>query len=72
MAPRGGLVARGPRKQVADLLVAGLVLATLGFGFEAPEAISAAVGLVAVLTLLSIAFYLAEWVRHINSAEDGR
>jgi hypothetical protein len=27
--------------------------------------------LVAVLTLLSVAFYLAEWVRHMNSAETG-
>jgi cardiolipin synthase len=25
-------------------------------------------GLVAILTLLSIAFYVAEWVRHMNSA----
>ena len=25
-------------------------------------------GLVAVLTLLSVAAYLAEWVRHMNSA----
>jgi len=28
-------------------------------------------GLVVVLTLLSIAFYLREWVRHMNSAEAG-
>jgi hypothetical protein len=25
------------------------------------------IGLVAILTLLSIAFYLAEWLRHMNS-----
>jgi hypothetical protein len=25
--------------------------------------------LVAVLTLLSIAFYVAEWVRHMNAAD---
>jgi hypothetical protein len=25
--------------------------------------------LVAILTLLSVGFYLAEWVRHMNSAE---
>jgi hypothetical protein len=27
--------------------------------------------LVAVLTLVSVAFYLAEWVRHMNSSETG-
>jgi len=27
--------------------------------------------LVAALTLLSIAFYVAEWVRHMNAAETG-
>jgi hypothetical protein len=26
---------------------------------------------VAVLTLLSIAFYVAEWVRHMNAADSG-
>jgi len=28
--------------------------------------------LVAVLTLLSVAFYVRDWVRHMNSAEVGR
>jgi hypothetical protein len=27
--------------------------------------------LVATLTLLSVAFYVAEWVRHMNSTEAG-
>jgi hypothetical protein len=27
---------------------------------------------VAVLTLLSVAFYVAEWMRHMNSAAAGR
>jgi hypothetical protein len=27
--------------------------------------------LVTALTLISIAFYLAEWVRHVNTAEMG-
>jgi len=26
---------------------------------------------VAILTLLSVAFYVADWVRHMNSAETG-
>ena len=28
-------------------------------------------GVVAALTLLSIGFYVAEWVRHMNAAEPG-
>jgi cardiolipin synthase (CMP-forming) len=44
-----------------------LVLAEQGFGFEASLAVKVMTGLVAVLTLLSVAFYLAEWLRHMNS-----
>jgi hypothetical protein len=29
------------------------------------------IGLVAILTLLSIGFYLAEWLRHMNSVGAG-
>jgi hypothetical protein len=29
-------------------------------------------GLVAVLTLLSVAAYVAEWVRHMNTAASGQ
>jgi cardiolipin synthase len=52
---------------VAQILLATLVLAEQGFGFDADVASKLAMALVAVLTLLSIAFYLAEWVRHMNS-----
>jgi cardiolipin synthase (CMP-forming) len=52
---------------VAQILLATLVLAEQGFGFVAPAVALAVMVLVAVLTLLSIAFYLAEWVRHMNS-----
>ncbi len=52
---------------VAQILLATLVLAEQGFGFDAALASTIVVGLVAVLTLLSIAFYLAEWLRHMNS-----
>jgi cardiolipin synthase (CMP-forming) len=55
-----------------QIVLAGLVLAALGFGFDAEAPITATMAAVAVLTLLSIGFYLAEWVRHINSAEGGR
>jgi cardiolipin synthase len=43
------------------------VLAEQGFGFDAAVASKVVVGLVAILTLLSIGFYLAEWLRHMNS-----
>jgi hypothetical protein len=32
-------------------------------------AVAALTALVTALTLLSIAFYVAEWVRHMNAAE---
>jgi cardiolipin synthase (CMP-forming) len=51
----------------AQILLATLVLAEQGFGFEASLAVKVMTGLVAVLTLLSVAFYLAEWLRHMNS-----
>ena len=44
-----------------------LVLAEHAFGFDAGLSAKLLMALVAILTLLSIAFYLAEWVRHMNS-----
>jgi cardiolipin synthase (CMP-forming) len=52
---------------VAQIVLATLVLAEHGFGFNAAPVSTALIGLVAILTLLSIAFYLAEWLRHMNS-----
>ncbi len=52
---------------VVQIFLATLVLAEQGFGFHAALLSLLVVILVAVLTLLSIAFYLAEWVRHMNS-----
>ena len=57
---------------VGQIVFACLVLASLGFRFDAAGLIAATMTAVAVLTLLSIGFYLAEWVRHINTAEDAR
>ena len=57
---------------VAQILFALLVLAALGFGFDADIAITGLMALVTVLTLASIAFYVAEWVRHMNAAESER
>ncbi|MGB7102332.1 MAG: CDP-alcohol phosphatidyltransferase family protein [Xanthobacteraceae bacterium] len=56
---------------VAQILLATLVLAEHGFGFDAKLIVTIVAGLVAVLTLISIAFYLAEWLRHMNSFGTG-
>jgi cardiolipin synthase len=53
---------------VAQIAFACVVLGTLGFGYEMPTLSLVLMGLVAALTLLSVAAYVAEWVRHINSA----
>ncbi len=52
---------------VAQIVLATLVLAEQAFGFDAAILSKLTMALVAILTLLSIAFYLAEWVRHMNS-----
>jgi cardiolipin synthase (CMP-forming) len=56
---------------VAQIFLATLVLAEHGFGFDAALVYDIAVGLVAILTLLSVGFYLAEWLRHMNSFGTG-
>jgi cardiolipin synthase (CMP-forming) len=54
---------------VAQIALALVVLATLGLGFMADETIMLLMALVAALTLLSIGFYVAVWVRHMNMIE---
>jgi cardiolipin synthase len=56
---------------VAQIVLALLVIAALAFEFDARLAIVGLMALVAVLTLLSVAFYVAEWVRHMNAVEIG-
>jgi cardiolipin synthase (CMP-forming) len=56
---------------VVQILLASLVLAEQGFSFDVAVAVNVMIGLAAVLTLLSIAFYLAEWLRHMNSFGTG-
>ena len=56
---------------VAQIALACVVMAALGFDFDASMAVGALTALVTALTLLSIAFYVAEWVRHMNAAEIG-
>jgi cardiolipin synthase len=53
---------------VAQILFACVILGSLGFGIESNLLELVLMGLVAALTLLSIAAYVAEWVRHMNSA----
>ena len=50
----------------AQLLLVGLVLAALGFGFDAGWALTLMVAAVAALTLMSVALYLREWIRHMG------
>lgn len=52
---------------VAQIAFACVVLGSLGFNYEMPLFTLVLMGLVATLTLLSIAAYLAEWVRHMGS-----
>jgi cardiolipin synthase len=56
---------------VVQIFLAGLVLAARGFNFDAGLALTFTMALAATLTLLSVAFYLAEWVRHMNSFGTG-
>src|SRR5580658_661032 len=56
---------------VMQILLAVLVLAEKGFGFNTAVLETTGIVLVAALTLLSIAFYLAEWFRHMNSFGTG-
>jgi cardiolipin synthase len=56
---------------VAQVLLALVVLASLGFAFDAQWVIHGLTALVAGLTLASIVIYLVEWVRHINGTKAG-
>jgi cardiolipin synthase len=57
---------------VAQILFACVVLGSLGFNVAADMVEFVLMGLVAALTLLSVAAYVAEWVRHMNSAAAGQ
>jgi cardiolipin synthase len=57
---------------VAQILFACVVLGSLGFDIQADKLTLVLMGLVAALTLLSVAAYVAEWVRHMNSVAAGQ
>jgi cardiolipin synthase len=52
-------------------MLACLVLAALAYRWNVEPVLTFLMALVAVLTLLSVGFYVAEWVRHMNSTEAG-
>ena len=52
-----------------QIVYPGLVLAAYGYSFAIAPVLTLVMALVAVLTLLSAGLYLAEWIRHMNSAE---
>jgi cardiolipin synthase len=56
----------------AQIVYAGLVLGLTGFDLQAGWLLRLMMALVAALTLLSIGFYVREWVRHMNEAETGQ
>ena len=53
----------------AQIILATLVLASRGLGFNLDWLIDVGIAAVAVLTLVSVAAYVREWVRHIGSSE---
>ena len=57
---------------VAQIVFACAVLASLGFNLRADNLIFALIPVVAALTLLSVAAYVREFVRHMNNAAMGR
>ena len=57
---------------VAQIVFACVVLASLGFDLRADNLIFALILAVAALTLLSVAAYVREFIRHMNNAEMGR
>ena len=56
---------------VAQIVFASVVLGSLGFNYDLPTLTLILMGLVAVLTLLSVAAYVAEWVRHMSATVTG-
>jgi len=50
-----------------QLLLVALVLASLGFGFNAGWALTLTMAAVTALTLASVALYLREWVQHMGA-----
>jgi cardiolipin synthase len=52
---------------VAQIALAAVALGSLGLKFDAGLALPSLMALVTILTLLSIGFYVAEWIRHFGT-----
>jgi len=57
---------------VAQIMFACVVLGSLGVDLQVDTLKVVLMGLVAALTLLSVAAYVAEWIRHMNSTTVGQ
>ena len=55
----------------AQIVFACLVLASLAFGCDAEIPRTALMWAVAALTLISVGFYMREWLRHMNAGVTG-
>jgi cardiolipin synthase len=55
-----------------QIVFAGLVLFVHSFSLNGEPVLTLVMVLVAALTLVSVGLYLAEWMRHMNSAEPGK
>ena len=53
----------------AQVALAALILASLGFGFNPTPYDGILMGLVTVFTLVSVSLYLVEWLRHMSTIE---
>lgn len=53
----------------AQVAFAALVLAALGFGFDSSPYEALLMAAIAILTLVSVSFYLVEWVRHMSTID---
>jgi len=56
---------------VAQIVFACVVMGSLGYNIDAHVLTAVLLGVVAALTLLSVAAYVREWVRHMNTAAAG-
>lgn len=57
---------------VAQIVLASVVLGSLGLGIHVPDATSVLMGFVALTTLLSIAAYAKRWLQQMNSVTAGQ
>jgi cardiolipin synthase (CMP-forming) len=54
---------------VAQVGLAALILASLGFNFKPLPYDRILMGVVTIFTLASVSLYLVEWVRHMSTIE---